>query len=84
MQAILQELRESSWPIGVAVLARQMRATADTPALRVVADLMGLAARLYLKNTPMASLVDTPPSLFAGALEAAREVPVGAQLVVAG
>ncbi len=84
MQAILQELRESSWPIGVAVLARQMRATADTPALRVVADLMGLAARLYLKNTPMASLLDTPPSLFAGALEAAREVPVGAQLVVAG
>jgi len=84
MQAILHEVRESSWPVGVAVLARHMRATAETSSLRFVADLLGLAARLYLKNTPLASLVETPPTLFTGALEAAREVPVGAQLVLAG
>lgn len=84
MSAILNEIREASWPIGVAVLARHLRATSDSPSLRVVADVLSLAARLYLKGSPHAELVETRESLFARVLEAASAVPAGPQLVLAG
>lgn len=84
MQALMQILRNNAWPIGVALLARQLRTQAFSPGFRFVVDLLGLAALEYLRNTPWESLVETPDSVYAKALQAAREVPVAAQSELAG
>jgi hypothetical protein len=47
-------------------------------------DLLGLGALEYLRNSPWEALVETPDSVYAKALLAAREVPGAAQAELAG
>lgn len=84
MQSLMQILRNNAWPIGVAILARHLRTQAFNPGFRFVVDLLGIGALEYLRNTPWEGLVETPDSVYAKALLAAREVPIGAQAELAG
>lgn len=83
-QQLVQIWRERSWPIGLAIYARHMRSRAETPRLKFVADVLGLAAVEFLRATGLEGLAQAPPSAHTAAVENAKAVPVAARMTLAG